>query len=51
MQDKTEGRVAIENAKLKLFKVLCCNNNALCDSSKFFFTRHGTFGYSPLSVM
>ena len=37
MQEKTEEIVAIENAKLKLFKVLSCNNNALCDSSKFVF--------------
>ena len=36
MQDKTEERVALENAKFKLFKVLSCNNNALCDSSKLF---------------
>ena len=44
MQDKTEERVAIENAKLKLFKVLSCNNNALCDSSKlvFVFLQHLT---------
>ena len=56
MQDITEERVAIGNAKLKLFKVLSCNNNALCDSSKFVFVfnilpwRHVAFGYSPLSV-
>ena len=29
--------VAIENAKLKLVKVLSSYNNALCDSSKLFF--------------
>ena len=28
--------MAIENAQLKLFKVLSFNNNALYDSSKFF---------------
>ena len=28
--------MAIENTKLKLFKVLSCSNNALYDSSKFF---------------
>ena len=28
--------VAIENAKLKLLKVLSSYNNALCDSSKIF---------------
>ena len=30
--------VAIENAKLKLLKVLSSYNNALCDSSKVCFT-------------
>ena len=37
MQDKTEERVALENAKFKLLNVLSCNNNALCHSSKFVF--------------
>ena len=42
MQYKTEEIVAIENAKLKLFKVLSCNNNALCDSFKFVFVFYNT---------
>ena len=52
MQDKTEEIVAIENAKLKLFKVLSCNNNALCDSSKlflFFTSNPGDMG--PLDIL
>ena len=35
---KTEQIVAIENAKLKLLKLLSSNNNALCDGSKLFST-------------
>ena len=34
---KTEQIVAIENAKLKLLKLLSRNNNALCNSSKLFY--------------
>ena len=34
---KTEQIVAIENAKLKQLNLLSSINNALCDSSKFFF--------------
>ena len=38
MQDRTEERVATENEKkIKIFKVVSCNNNAPCDSSKFVF--------------
>ena len=37
MRDKTGKIVAIENAKLKLLKVLSSNNNALCDKYKLFF--------------
>ena len=51
MQDKTEERVAIENAKLKLFKVLSCNNNALYDSSKFFFTTPIPGDMWPLDIL
>ena len=36
MRDKTGKIVAIENAKLKLLKVLSSNNNALCDEYKLF---------------
>ena len=45
---------AIENAKLKLSKLLSSYNNALCESSKPFYNnqpwRHAAFGYSPQSV-
>ena len=34
---KTEKLVALENAKLKLLKLLSSNNNAVCNSSKGFF--------------
>ena len=34
----TEKIVAIENAILRLLKLLPSNNNALCDSSKLFST-------------
>ena len=53
MQDKTEERVAIENAKLKLSKVLSCNNNALCDSSKFVFvfTTSNPADMGPLDIL
>ena len=33
--------VAIENAKLKLLKILSSYNNALCDSSKLFLQQLG----------
>ena len=44
--------VAIENAKLKLLKVLSSYNNALCDSSKlFFFTKINPVDMGPLNIL
>ena len=47
--------VAIENAKLKLVKVLSSYNNALCDSSKlfffFFFTKINPGNRGPLDIL
>ena len=43
--------VAIENAELKLLKVLSSYNNALCDSSKLFFTTTNHGGMGPLDIL
>ena len=43
--------VALENAKLKLLKVLSCHNNALCDSSKLFFTTINPGDMGPLDIL
>ena len=43
--------VAIENAKIKLLKVLTSYNNALCDNSKFFFTTINPGDMGPLDIL
>ena len=40
--------VAIDNAKLRLLKVFSSYNNALCDSSKLFFTTINPWGYDVI---
>ena len=43
--------VAVENAKLKLLKVLSIYNNALCNSSKLFFTTINPGDMGPLDIL
>ena len=48
---KTEKIVALENAKLKLLKLLSSNNNALCNSSKVFFSTSNSGDMELLGIL